>query len=102
MNSPATPICLCRLTDLAPASTVAEGSVMDYAVEKCRDKDGNTRCSKPFLVSKSTCYTIEWSTEGALTHTTAEVRDAGSNELVYYRDTNGDWTPKKGEASLTT
>ena len=102
MNSPDTPKCLYLLTDLAPASTVAEGSVMDYAVEKCRDSDGNTRCSKPFLVSKSTCYKIEWSTEGALTHTTAEVRDAGSDELVFYRDTNGDWTTKKGEASPPT
>lgn len=72
---------------------------MDYAVEKCIDKDGNVRCSKPFTVAKSTCYKIEWSTEGTLTHTTAEVRDAGSGELVYYRDTNGDWTPEKGEVS---
>jgi hypothetical protein len=72
---------------------------MDYAVEKCHDDDGNTRCSKPFLVTKSTCYKIEWSTEGVLTHTTAEVRDAGSDELVYHRDTDGEWTPKKGEVS---
>ncbi|KAI0125477.1 hypothetical protein BJ170DRAFT_631284 [Xylariales sp. AK1849] len=78
-------------------STVAEGEVLDYAVEKCLDGDGNTRCSKPFLVTKSSCYNIEWSTEGTLTHTTVEVRDAGSDELVYYRDTNGDWTPEKGE-----
>ncbi|KAI0157926.1 hypothetical protein GGR52DRAFT_576896 [Hypoxylon sp. FL1284] len=78
-------------------NTVSEGSVMDYAVEKCIDGDGNTRCSKPFLVTKSTCYQFEWSTEGALTHTTAEVRDAGSGEMVFYRDTNGDWTPEKGE-----
>ncbi|KAI1335290.1 hypothetical protein F5Y15DRAFT_256025 [Xylariaceae sp. FL0016] len=82
---------------LTKPSTVAEGSVMDYAVEKCLDGDGNTRCSKPFLVTKSACYNVEWSTEGTLTHTTAEVRDAGSNELVYYRDTNGEWTPEKGE-----
>jgi hypothetical protein len=79
------------------ASTVASGSVLDYAVEKCLDADGNTRCSKPFLVTKSTCYEIEWKTEGVLTHTTAEVRDAGSGEMVYYRDTNGQWTPEKGE-----
>ncbi|KAI0135822.1 hypothetical protein F4814DRAFT_37978 [Daldinia grandis] len=77
--------------------TVAEGSVMDYAVEKCKDPEGNTRCSKPFLVSKSTCYQLEWRTEGALTHTTAEIRDIKSGELVFYRDTNGDWTPEKGE-----
>ncbi|KAK8018341.1 hypothetical protein PG991_007531 [Apiospora marii] len=82
---------------LTEPSSVAKGEVMDYAVEKCIDKDGNIRCSKPFTVSKSTCYKIEWSTEGTLTHTTAEVRDAGSGELVYYRDTNGDWTPEKGE-----
>ncbi|KAK6067327.1 hypothetical protein SCUP234_04003 [Seiridium cupressi] len=78
-------------------STVAKGKVLDYAVEKCVDADGNTRCSKPFLVAKSTCYEIEWSTDGTLTHTTAEVRDAGSGELVFYRDTNGEWTPEKGE-----
>ncbi|KAK8070174.1 hypothetical protein PG994_006790 [Apiospora phragmitis] len=82
---------------LTEPSSVAKGEVMDYAVEKCIDKDGNVRCSKPFTVSKSTCYKIEWSTEGTLTHTTAEIRDAGSGELVYYRDTNGDWTPEKGE-----
>ncbi|ORY66090.1 uncharacterized protein BCR38DRAFT_338777 [Pseudomassariella vexata] len=79
------------------SSTVAEGKVMDYSVEKCLDSDGNMRCSKPFMVSKSTCYNVEWRTEGTLTHTTVEVRDAGSNEIVYYRDTNGQWTPEKGE-----
>ncbi|KAI1799503.1 hypothetical protein F4811DRAFT_568188 [Daldinia bambusicola] len=77
--------------------TIAEGSVMDYAVEKCKDSEGNTRCSKPFLVTKSTCYQLEWRTEGTLTHTTAEVRDVKSSEIVFYRDTNGDWTPEKGE-----
>ncbi|CAJ2507190.1 Uu.00g083760.m01.CDS01 [Anthostomella pinea] len=82
---------------LTKPSTVAEGSVMDYAVETCRDNDGNTRCTKPFLVTRSTCYNIEWSTEGVVTHTTAEVRDAGSDELVFYRDTNGEWTAEKGE-----
>jgi hypothetical protein len=71
--------------------------VLDYAVEKCLDKDGNQRCTKPFLVKKSTCYNIKWSTDGALSHTTAEVRDAGSNEIVFYRDTDGEWTPDKGE-----
>ena len=73
---------------------------MDYAVQKCIDSEGNQRCSKPFLVSKGTCYTIEWSTEGALSHTTVEVRDAGSDEIVYYRDTNGDWTSEKREVSV--
>lgn len=79
------------------ASEVAHGSILDFAVEKCIDKDGNQRCSKPFLVTKSTCYNIEWSTEGTISHTTVEVRDAGSDEIVYYRDTNGQWTPEKGE-----
>ncbi|KAI1749168.1 hypothetical protein F4782DRAFT_514791 [Xylaria castorea] len=78
-------------------SEVASGKVLDYAVEKCIDADGKTRCTAPFLVTKSTCYKMEWSTEGALTHTTAEVRDAGSGDLVYYRDTNGEWTTEKGE-----
>lgn len=78
---------------------MASGKVLDYAVEKCVDSDGNVRCSKPFLVTKSTCYDIKWSTEGVLSHTTAEVRDAGSGELVYYRDTDGEWTPEKGEVS---
>jgi hypothetical protein len=82
---------------LRKPSEVASGKVLDYAVEKCLDDDGNTRCTPPFLVTKSTCYKIEWSTEGKLTHTTAEIRDAGSNEIVYYRDTNGEWTPDKGE-----
>ncbi|KAI9746759.1 MAG: hypothetical protein M1818_000474, partial [Claussenomyces sp. TS43310] len=78
-------------------SSVSQGSVLDFAVEKCLDGDGNQRCSKPFLVTKSTCYEIEWTTEGTLSHTTVEVRDAGSDEIVYYRDTNGQWTPEKGE-----
>ena len=73
---------------------------MDFAVEKCVDDDGNQRCSKPFLVEKATCYNIEWSTEGTLSHTTVEVKDAGSGEMVYYRDTNGEWTPDKGEVSF--
>ena len=78
-------------------SSVAKGSIMDFAVESCIDDDGNQRCSKPFLVTKSTCYNIKWSTDGIVSHTTAEVRDAGSDEIVFYRDTDGEWTPKKGE-----
>lgn len=76
---------------------VASGSVMDFAVEKCLDADKNVRCSKPFLVQKSKCYKLSWSTDGALSHTTIEIKDAGSDEMVYYRDTDGEWTPKKGE-----
>lgn len=76
---------------------MASGTVLDYAVEKCIDADGNQRCSKPFLVSKGTCYNLEWSTEGTLSHTTVEVRDSGSGEMVYYRDTNGEWTAEKNE-----
>lgn len=79
------------------AKEVASGSVMDYAIEKCLDADQNIRCTKPFLVAKDTCYKLEWSTEGVLSHTTVEVRDAGSSEIVFYRDTNGEWTPEKGE-----
>jgi hypothetical protein len=83
-----------------PASTVASGKVLDYAVEKCVDDDGKVRCTKPFLVTKSTCYKLHWRTDGKVSHTTAEVRDAGSGEIVYYRDTDGQWTPDKGEVSL--
>lgn len=82
---------------LKPHSVVSKGHVLDFAVEECVDEDANQRCSKPFLVSKDTCYQLEWSTDGTLTHTTAEVRDAGSDEIIYYRDTNGEWTPEKGE-----
>ncbi|VUC29343.1 unnamed protein product [Clonostachys rosea] len=78
-------------------STVSEGKVLDFAVEKCIDADGNRRCTDPFLVTKSTCYHFKWSTEGTFSHTTAEVRDAGSNEIVHYSDTDGDWKPEKGE-----
>lgn len=85
-----------------PATKVASGSVLDYNIEKCIDDDGHSHCSKPFLVSKSTCYKISWSTDGVLSHTTAEVRDAGSNEIVYYRDTDGEWTPEKGEVSAAS
>jgi hypothetical protein len=82
---------------LTAGDRIAHGSVMDYAVEKCLDDERNVRCSKPFLVKKSKCYHIKWSTDGAISHTTAEFRDAGSNEIVYYRDTDGKWTPEKGE-----
>ncbi|KAJ2970221.1 hypothetical protein NUW58_g9761 [Xylaria curta] len=75
---------------------VTSGKILDYAVERC-DEPGKTRCTAAFLVTKSTCYELSWATEGALTHTTAEVRDAGSGELVYYRDTDGQWTPEKTE-----
>ncbi|KAF2966192.1 hypothetical protein GQX73_g7369 [Xylaria multiplex] len=76
---------------------ITSGKILDYAVESCIDASGARRCTAPFLVAKSTCYEIAWSTAGALTHTTAEVRDAGSGEIVYYRDTDGRWTPGKGE-----
>jgi hypothetical protein len=78
---------------------VVSGKILDFAVEKCIDSEGNQRCSKPFLVTRDTCYQVEWSTVGALSHTTVEVRDAGSDEIVYYRDTNGEWTADKGEVS---
>merc|ERR1712169_70883 len=68
---------------LKKGDTVSSGKVLDFAVEKCLDSDGNQRCTKPFLVSKSTCYNIEWSTEGTISHTTVEVKDAASGELVY-------------------
>lgn len=29
-----------------------------------------------------------------------EVKDAGSGEMVFYRDTNGEWTPDKSEVSF--
>ncbi|UNI21311.1 hypothetical protein JDV02_007312 [Purpureocillium takamizusanense] len=86
------------LIDLANVGdSVAKGKVLDYAVEKCLDSDGNVRCSKPFPVKEGSCYTLEWSTDGKISHTTVEVRDAGSGEMVYYRDTNGDWKPEKNE-----
>ncbi|KAI1214704.1 uncharacterized protein F4807DRAFT_455156 [Annulohypoxylon truncatum] len=77
--------------------TIASGTVLDYAPGTCKDASGHARCTPPFIVAKSTCYRLEWTTEGALTHTTAEVRDAGSDELVFYRDTDGEWTPESGE-----
>lgn len=89
-----------KLLTVEEGGKVASGSVMDYAVEKCLDEDGNVRCTKPFMLKKSTCYNLEWHTDGKISHTTAEIRDAGSNELVYYRDTNGDWTAEKNEVSL--
>ncbi|KAI0198454.1 hypothetical protein F4808DRAFT_462749 [Astrocystis sublimbata] len=82
---------------LRKPSEVSSGKILDYAVEKCVDADGKQRCTTPFLVTKSTCYNVAWSTEGKLTHTTAEVRDAGSGDIVFYRDTDGQWTPEKGE-----
>ncbi|WWD18286.1 hypothetical protein CI109_102736 [Kwoniella shandongensis] len=88
---------LALTTTVTKPSKVSSGSIMDYAVEKCIDSDGNQRCSKPFPVVKSTCYDIKWSTEGTLSHTTVEVRDAGSGEIVYYRDTDGQWNAEKSE-----
>lgn len=92
------PIPLTHLPDLVSGGkSVAKGEVLDYAVEKCVDSDGNIRCSKPFAVKADGCYTLEWKTDGTLSHTTVEVRDAGSGEMVYYRDTNGEWKPEKNE-----
>jgi hypothetical protein len=91
----------CSKLTTIPAKTVSSGSVLDYAVEKCLDADQNVRCTKPFLVAKDECYKLEWKTDGVLSHTTVEVRDAGSGEMVFYRDTNGEWTPEKGEVSLS-
>ncbi|KZP20707.1 hypothetical protein FIBSPDRAFT_919845 [Athelia psychrophila] len=82
---------------LTKPSKVASGKLLDFAVEKCLDDDGNIRCSKPFLVTRATCYNLAWTTEGTVSHTTAEVRDAASDELVYYRNTDGEWTPEKNE-----
>jgi hypothetical protein len=33
-------------------------------------------------VEKDKCYQFEWTTNATLSHTTVEVRDAGSGELV--------------------
>ncbi|RDA82702.1 hypothetical protein CP532_3928 [Ophiocordyceps camponoti-leonardi (nom. inval.)] len=85
------------LTTLVSADTVIQGKVMDFAVEKCLDGDGNVRCSKPFPVKNDGCYNLHWSTDGLVSHTTVEVRDAGSGEMVYYRDTDGEWKPEKNE-----
>lgn len=82
---------------LTKPSIIASGSVLDFAVEKCIDADGNQRCTKPFPVVKNHCYNVKWSTEGTFSHTTAEIKDAGSQEMVFYRDTDGEWTPKKSE-----
>ncbi|GAP90907.1 putative CND01770-like [Rosellinia necatrix] len=72
---------------------IISGRITDYAVPTCRDGAGNIRCTALFPVKNATCYTIRWRTEGVLTHTTAEVRSAVQGRLLYYRDTNGDWTP---------
>jgi hypothetical protein len=69
-------------TNPLPHPVITSGKVLDYAVEKCLDSDGNVRCTKPFLVEKGACYGIEWSTNATLSHTTVEVRDAGSGEMV--------------------
>ncbi|KAI1430632.1 hypothetical protein GGR50DRAFT_181923 [Xylaria sp. CBS 124048] len=82
---------------LKSKSEIISGKILDYAVETCKDAAGNIRCSTPFPVKASTCYAIHWHTEGALTHTTAEVRDVASGELVFYRDTDGQWDPDKAE-----
>lgn len=71
--------------------------MLDYAVPHCLDDDGNRRCTAPFTVSADACYYFKWSTEGTLSHTTVEVRDAGSSEIVHYRDTDGEWTADKNE-----
>ena len=56
------------------SKSVSKGEVLDFAVEKCVDADGNQRCTTPFAVTADSCYNIEWSTEGKLSHTTVEVR----------------------------
>ncbi|KAF4626622.1 hypothetical protein G7Y89_g11536 [Cudoniella acicularis] len=79
------------------ASTITSGKILDYALPTCIDEDGNTRCTRPFTVQASKCYSISWTTDGTVSHTTVEVRDVGSSELVFYRDTDGEWTPEKNE-----
>ncbi|ESZ95140.1 hypothetical protein SBOR_4472 [Sclerotinia borealis F-4128] len=76
---------------------ISSGHILDYALETCLDSDRNVRCTPPFLVTKNTCYTFEWSTDGTLSHTTVEVRDAASGEIVFYRDTNGEWDCQMSE-----
>lgn len=49
---------------LKKPAVISEGKILDFAVEKCVDADGEQRCTAPFLVVKDTCYNIEWSTEG--------------------------------------
>ncbi|TVY35508.1 hypothetical protein LOCC1_G007703 [Lachnellula occidentalis] len=90
-------LALCGVASQGKSKTVTSGKILDYAIEKCIDDDANQRCSRPFMVTEDTCYGLEWSTGGTVSHTTVEVRDAGSGELVFYRDTNGEWTPEKGE-----
>lgn len=82
---------------VANKGPLSSGKVLDYAVESCIDDDGNQRCTKPFLVTKNECLNIQWSTEGTFSHTTVEVRDVKSSEIVFYRDTDGEWEPEKGE-----
>jgi len=89
-------LAICGMSSTKP-KTVASGKVLDYAVETCLDSDGNQRCTKPFAVVADNCYMIEWTTDGKFSHTTVEVRDAGSSELVFYRDTNGEYTAEKNE-----
>ncbi|CAD6573729.1 MAG: hypothetical protein CYPHOPRED_005208 [Cyphobasidiales sp. Tagirdzhanova-0007] len=76
---------------------ISSGSILDYCPKTCVDENLNQHCTAPILLKKSTCYTFEWKTEGALAHTTMEVRDVKSNEIVTYRDTDGDYTAEKAE-----
>ncbi|KAG9245593.1 hypothetical protein BJ878DRAFT_533809 [Calycina marina] len=82
---------------LKPGKEISSGSIIDYAVEECIDADLNQRCTTPFKVNADQCYNIKWSTDGAVSHTTVEARDAGSHKIVFYRDTDGEWNPEKGE-----
>jgi len=82
---------------LKKGGSISEGKILDFCKEECLDSDMKQHCTAPFLLKKSTCYHFEWKTDATLGHTTMEVRDAKSDEIVYYRDTNGDWTAEKSE-----
>ena len=92
---------------------------------RCIDADGNSHCTKPFVIKENQCYSqchlilpllpspspltphvppparptgFEWKTKGnVVSHTTLELREVKDNKnIYYYRDTNGDWTADKG------
>ncbi|KAL7008993.1 hypothetical protein EMMF5_001190 [Cystobasidiomycetes sp. EMM_F5] len=82
---------------------ISSGTITDYCVQKCLDAEGTVRGGN----SGATLHRADPLQEEHLLHGkprnirgTLEVRDAKSNEIVYYRDTNGDYTAEKTELVL--
>ena len=74
---------------------MVKGKLLDFAVENCIDGDGNQRCSAPLPRHQFDLLRDRVEDRGHPDAHHPEVRDVNCDEVVFYRDTNGQWTPPK-------